>query len=529
MEIKCPHHKTPLIVEHKELSLFGKKFNSTIGKCKACPVVYINQKLFSSTNRFFCDSIEYEFLNELCSVAIPKNTTNKHTEEIIISEEKQTAAKRRLEKVDNARKRGMEEKEERVQHKQQLDAEKKHAKKDGIADAKSRILNNSYKKYRVKNIYYYTKKPTICSVDGEELLRVGRVSFEIKGIKFKIEGLCCLRCNSVYLSEKMHKKIEETISKQKDVFRYKDQINMKSIVYKAPTMLELSQEKEDVLAQKSGNPPICIIAHPTVDTEITAATLSTPKGDTQKIIIVDNERFQDSANNVYWKERGIAKSILRAISTGKPWVRFKDTSWQVINYSNTPLLDSLSRANNQISSDSAPVSIYIYKAKTPCPNHSEQVESVTAYVKSVQDFLNHPINISYCKKCQKYYINATSFNMYSKKYGMPLIKLSPTGNGSYGDYESWKEESVLHFLGYNVNSTDNLPEKERRRILAQAVEAGYMKKTKVISFLETMIKLNEGQQRKANAVIKWKNDLDFISNYKLDRQRSVYGNFKSLI
>ncbi len=517
MEIKCPHHNKALELKVETLCLFGRQMRVVTGKCNECKQIYINERLFSSTNSFTVNAVEYEYYDPLNCAEVPKELEPKPS----INEKKLYVP---YTKKQNDLKREKAQREEclKKERTEKLLQQKKQDKQDGIDQVKSRILNNSYKEYRVKNVYYQNSAK-VCKIDGDELLKVERVSFKIEGTKFKASGMCCLRCNSVYLPERMRDKITLELEKAKNRYNSRQTYGVSKQV-KKPSKNENQKTIEKTFANKEGPEPVCVHCLPHIPTEITTATLKNKKGIEYKITIVEDETYQKSEDNIYWQDRSISRAVFRAISTGKPWVCYNSEECQVMTYSQTNLLSVMLGAKSD-SNNISSANIWIYKAKSPCPSHIDQVEAVTAYVTSVQDNMRHPINVSYCRKCKKYFINTTSFNIYSKKYGMPLIKLSTPGEGSFGDYASWREESVLHFLGYNVNSQDNLSEAERQRILTQSMEAGYISKPKIISFLETMIKLNEGQDRKANAVFKWKKDLKYVLDYKIDKQRKVYGMF----
>lgn len=95
------------------------------------------------------------------------------------------------------------------------------------------------------------------------------------------------------------------------------------------------------------------------------------------------------------------------------------------------------------------------------------MESVTAYVASDRAYQEEPINVAYCPVCNRYYINAEQYRAFTKMHGLPYIRLRMDAPQ---DYSCWKEESLLHQMGYNVNTVDNLSETERRSILEHAID-----------------------------------------------------------
>lgn len=177
--------------------------------------------------------------------------------------------------------------------------------------------------------------------------------------------------------------------------------------------------------------------------------------------------------------------------------------------------------------NATPVTIWIYRTQNPCSTHSDMVEPVTANVPSVRDREPHAMNIAYCRQCKKYYITSTSFNLYAAKYGMPLIQIAIAQTQETSSvYTQWQDESVLHFVGYNVNAVNNLSAAERQRILAEALNAGLVTKLQTITFLEGLIRRNRTKENLRYAVSKWKNDLQFVLDYQVERQRHVYGKFE---
>ena len=176
------------------------------------------------------------------------------------------------------------------------------------------------------------------------------------------------------------------------------------------------------------------------------------------------------------------------------------------------------------------VTIWIFEAKQPCYDHTEMVESITAEVLSMRDKKYYPFNVSYCRQCEKYYINRLSYEIFSKKYGMPAINRILVSNNSNNDaktnYYEWNVESLLHTYGYNVNSIDNLPRFKRQEILSYVIDHKIMTKEKVVSFLEVLIKRNQNRVNYDSALSKWKDDLQFVLNYQLQSQPVVKGEFE---
>lgn len=172
------------------------------------------------------------------------------------------------------------------------------------------------------------------------------------------------------------------------------------------------------------------------------------------------------------------------------------------------------------------VIVYVYINKKPCPSHKELVECVTAYVKAANDLKRHPINVFYCIKCNKYYINLSEYISFAKKYGLPFFRAREyMFKGKTIDFSEWSDQSILNYMGYNVNSEENLSYIKRREILRDCISLGIRTKPEVLSFLNSMISLHEGEYKFIEACKKWQDDYDYIYDYNLDSQRSIYAKF----
>ena len=175
------------------------------------------------------------------------------------------------------------------------------------------------------------------------------------------------------------------------------------------------------------------------------------------------------------------------------------------------------------------VTIWIYEAKQPCIDHPNMVTSITAEVLSMRDRHYYPFNVFYCKQCEKYYINRLSYELFAKRYGMPAINKIWYSNSSIetkADFHEWNSESLLHSYGYNVNSIDDIPRFKRQEVLSYVIDHGIMTKDKVVSFLEMLIKRNQYRLNFDAAVNKWRDDLQFVLHYHLEKQSVVKGEFE---
>jgi len=297
MEIKCPLHHSVLQLKKEKLHLLGKQTELITGRCEKCRQVYVDRKLFSSTNAFTANSVEYEFLEELDGIELPEI---KPIKEHIADGNNGSAREEKPRYSEGNSHSAQMETKLAEQRKADLQREKEKARADAINQTRNRIVNNLYKEYHVKTVHYQNKA-TVCHVDGEELLRVERVKFAIDGVTFKTAGMCCLKCNSVYLSEKKRLKIELELNNKREQRKEGAYAPPKQPTYE-PTSVEEHRETEAWLGNIPGEAPKRLIKEATIPSELTTAKLQSDKADEIEITIVKDENYQNSAENIWTDE-----------------------------------------------------------------------------------------------------------------------------------------------------------------------------------------------------------------------------------
>lgn len=130
--------------------------------------------------------------------------------------------------------------------------------------------------------------------------------------------------------------------------------------------------------------------------------------------------------------------------------------------------------------------------------------------------------IGYCSKCNKYYMFNDVFEEISKnnKILCTVIEeskvLSP--NFDFSNY-TYKSQSILNALGYSVGRQANLSEDDRHSILQTAIDDNIVKKYDVIEYLRWLIRTRTPLANQKTAIAKWKNDLNFVEDYKRDENK----------
>lgn len=80
------------------------------------------------------------------------------------------------------------------------------------------------------------------------------------------------------------------------------------------------------------------------------------------------------------------------------------------------------------------------------------------------------------------------------------------------------EFSPLKLCGYSVNQQDDYSQAERQYIIAKVIEKRILSKSEVVRYLEYFISRNGQKVNNSVALQKWKEDLDFVLQYKLPEQ-----------
>ena len=166
--------------------------------------------------------------------------------------------------------------------------------------------------------------------------------------------------------------------------------------------------------------------------------------------------------------------------------------------------------------------LYIMKRTSVCQSRNHTVLSVTGILKNLRGF-SVRINVNYCENCKKFFINRIDFDEFCKRHGIMLgnfsVKELNFSKGFSGRYKL-ADESPLHYCGYNVNKQKGLTESDRHKILANIIDFNIMKKTEIIEYLHFYIN-NIGNRANMNlAVSKWEDDLYFVNNYRINKQKS---------
>lgn len=176
---------------------------------------------------------------------------------------------------------------------------------------------------------------------------------------------------------------------------------------------------------------------------------------------------------------------------------------------------------------------YVFK----CSNKEHALQDIQA----VFTVIDHQGNISklavpagYCPNCETYYVMDSVFRQIETK-GIPICRTldvmketNPFSNGHNSSiYRRLASESILKKFGYSVSQDRDLPEAQRRNILAALVDFEALTKGEIDSYLSFYINSKKGQRnddgtlRYEAAIEKWESDRHWLNNYKI-------GSFKEI-
>lgn len=123
--------------------------------------------------------------------------------------------------------------------------------------------------------------------------------------------------------------------------------------------------------------------------------------------------------------------------------------------------------------------------------------------------------------CEGFYMDASIYRNFIHKFGNPKIELDTNKQyaGSSDYFRNLRTESFLHEYGYNVNATNNLSAKERQYRLCEIVDLQHMSVGEIVTHIDWCIRQHTKKDKLACK--KWKEDKEFIMNYKVNPNRFI--------
>lgn len=240
-----------------------------------------------------------------------------------------------------------------------------------------------------------------------------------------------------------------------------------------------------------------------------------------KILVVADEEEQNSVQGIYWTERSISKHILKSLLLGQNAFTYKGCTYSAEIMFAFPMWETYQTHMSYFCNTEYPKTIYIYNQKNISLSDSTDLEAVTAWTWCIKSNDLVPMTVLYSKKQEKYYLNASTYEDYRERYGLPFLRLECIDQGVFSDF-NLRAESELKMYGYSVSKADGLTSAQRQSRLAQLMDSGLIPKSKIISHLDLLIKMNYRKEKMEDACYAWKDDRRFVLDYKLHNQRSIW-------
>lgn len=166
--------------------------------------------------------------------------------------------------------------------------------------------------------------------------------------------------------------------------------------------------------------------------------------------------------------------------------------------------------------------LHICKGTRSCASRGHNIVCVTGIFTSFNGYQIR-MNVNYCNECDLYFLGYREYLHYRDSCGAVL------GNyvfdqRSFGyverGYDSFAGESILMAYGYTVSAAQDLSPQQRRLILANLMDRGICGKARIIDYLQMFIAQREGMWNMRFACEKWRDDLAWVRDYRVDSQRS---------
>lgn len=133
------------------------------------------------------------------------------------------------------------------------------------------------------------------------------------------------------------------------------------------------------------------------------------------------------------------------------------------------------------------------------------------------------INVMFCQGCGQYFVNIVTLEHYKNIFGGILAEFK-MDHSIKSDQYSWLNfapDTVLSRCGYSVK--EGMSAEYRHAILRYILETGKASKYEIIEKISSFIFWREHQPQYENACSRWKQDIQYVNNYRLSEQKKVYG------
>lgn len=164
------------------------------------------------------------------------------------------------------------------------------------------------------------------------------------------------------------------------------------------------------------------------------------------------------------------------------------------------------------------VYVYFRLQSCRCIQQKHKINSVTLKTQSITSSKNVNINAYYCCDCNMYFVNNDAIRSLLLKHSCPLVRFHIVRDFS----GHLNPESELKMYGYTVQE-GVLSERQRHNLLAVLIDRNLMSKTEIIKCIQFNIEFVGKRSNMENAKDRWKNDIQFVSQYVVGNREKING------
>ena len=230
--------------------------------------------------------------------------------------------------------------------------------------------------------------------------------------------------------------------------------------------------------------------------------------------IIDLEKFLEQFRFI------VARAICEEIQKTNP----DYTIFQAINDVDSRIQERMKMRRSEciVSIEDHPSTkepLYLYDSlkNTACKKNNHTVIAKKYYAKHINGKQSVVLPAHYCKDCKKYMFGSQSLSFFKEYCGDFIVQTHYLFSPQDGFF-AFTGESQLHKLGYNVVA-GKLSAYERQNKLISILESKQLTFFEIVSTIEQDIRIFRNNPNMKNAVSKWRDDLQFINEYVLQKEQ----------
>lgn len=165
--------------------------------------------------------------------------------------------------------------------------------------------------------------------------------------------------------------------------------------------------------------------------------------------------------------------------------------------------------------------VIVLSSSKRCTNQNHKIDDIVGIlpIKTDKRIENTAVDIGYCHNCNKYIMLTSA---YQALKGKPVcwvkdLRTDKVYNDPNTNFPLNLQEHIIHKYGYNVQSGNGLSSLDRQQILVNLINNKVLSKNEIISHLEYCIKMASGRDNMTAAISKWKQDLEFLCRFKVNK------------